>query len=839
MTEISPTGDIFDTRLADALSERYLAYALSTIMSRSLPDVRDGLKPVHRRLLYAMRQLKLDPKGGYKKCARVVGDVIGKYHPHGDTAVYDTIVRLAQNFSMRYPLVQGQGNFGSIDGDRAAAMRYTEIRLQKISNMILSDLEKDTVDWGDNYDSSLKEPLLMPTRVPTLLINGASGIAVGMATNTPPHNLREIMTAVIHLVHNPEASIDDLMGFVKGPDFPTAGFIYGKGAIEDAYRTGRGIIKMRARAIVERNARNDRESIVITEIPYMLNKTRLIEKIADVVKNKKIDGISEVRDESDREGMRLVLDLKRDAVAGVILNQLYALTPMSSSFGIIMLALVNGEPRVLNLKQMLQYFIDHRREIITRRTRFELAKALDRAHILEGLKIALDNIDAVIKTIRASATTAEARANLIKKFSLSERQAQAILDMRLQRLTGLERDKIIQELKEIRIEIARLQGILDSEEKLLDLLVEESEAVMAEFGDERRTEIVAETKELTIEDLIVEEEAVVTVTHTGYIKRNALSLYRAQRRGGRGKTGMTTKEDDLVTDVFVASTHDQVLVFSDRGQCYSLKVYDIPQGGRATRGKAIVNILKMDKGEQVAELVPVKEFSEDKFVVFATRKGVVKKTSLAQFANARAKGIAAINLDDDDELIAVRPTGGSDEILLATKNGLSIRFPEKGVRPQGRATRGVKGISLREGDQVIGMEVLREGASILTVTENGYGKRTDLDEYRVQSRSGLGVITIKTSERNGKVVGIRQVTDEDELMLITSKGIIIRLKVREVRVIGRNTQGVRLLNLDKGNRLVAMAKLAENDEKDATEEANGEPGETPEGSEEPEAPVEE
>jgi len=834
-----PTQQKIPVTIENEMKSAYIEYAMSVIVARALPDVRDGLKPVHRRIMFAMHEQKNFFNSAYKKSARIVGDVIGKYHPHGDTAVYDTIVRLAQNFSMRYPLVQGQGNFGSIDGDRAAAMRYTEIRLQKISNMILSDLEKDTVDWGDNYDSSLKEPLLMPTRVPTLLINGASGIAVGMATNIPPHNLREIMTAVIHLVHNPEASIDDLMGFVKGPDFPTAGFIYGKGAIEDAYRTGRGIIKMRARAIVERNARNDRESIVITEIPYMLNKTRLIEKIADVVKNKKIDGISEVRDESDREGMRLVLDLKRDAVAGVILNQLYALTPMSSSFGIIMLALVNGEPRVLNLKQMLQYFIDHRREIITRRTRFELAKALDRAHILEGLKIALDNIDAVIKTIRASATTAEARANLIKKFSLSERQAQAILDMRLQRLTGLERDKIIQELKEIRIEIARLQGILDSEEKLLDLLVEESEAVMAEFGDERRTEIVAETKELTIEDLIVEEEAVVTVTHTGYIKRNALSLYRAQRRGGRGKTGMTTKEDDLVTDVFVASTHDQVLVFSDRGQCYSLKVYDIPQGGRATRGKAIVNILKMDKGEQVAELVPVKEFSEDKFVVFATRKGVVKKTSLAQFANARAKGIAAINLDDDDELIAVRPTGGSDEILLATKNGLSIRFPEKGVRPQGRATRGVKGISLREGDQVIGMEVLREGASILTVTENGYGKRTDLDEYRVQSRSGLGVITIKTSERNGKVVGIRQVTDEDELMLITSKGIIIRLKVREVRVIGRNTQGVRLLNLDKGNRLVAMAKLAENDEKDATEEANGEPGETPEGSEEPEAPVEE
>ena len=794
------------------MKNAYLEYAMSVIIARALPDVRDGLKPVHRRVLFAMYEQKNFYNQAYKKSARIVGDVIGKYHPHGDSAVYDTIVRLVQPFSMRYPLVQGQGNFGSIDGDSAAAMRYTEVRLQRIAGTLLNDLEKDTVEWGPNYDNSLKEPLLLPARIPNLLINGASGIAVGMATNIPPHNLAEVVDATIHLIHNPNCDISDLMTHVKGPDFPTGGFIYGREGIEEAYRTGRSIIRLRARAMVERNRRNDRESIVVTEIPYMLNKARLIEKIAEVIKTKKIEGISDLRDESDRDGMRIVMELKRDAVAGVVMNQLYALTPMSSSFGIIMLSLVRGQPKVLDLKQMLQYFVDHRRDVVTRRTRFELAKAKERAHILEGLKIALDNIDEVVQTIRRSASPNEARDNLMVRFGLSERQSQAILDMRLQRLTGLEREKIEQELREVLAEIARLEGILASDQVLMDLIVEELKEVRESFGDARRTEIVAETREITVEDLIVEEDMVVTVSHTGYIKRNAVSLYRAQRRGGRGRKGMSTKEDDLVTDLFVASTHDTVLVFSDRGQCYSLKVYDIPQASRASRGKAIVNLLDMEKGEEVAELVPVRQFDDKHYLVFVTKRGIIKKTTLSLFANARARGIYALNVDEDDQLISVRMTSGNDEILLATARGYSIRFKESDVRSMGRTARGVKGMALRPDDRVIGMVVPREGASIFTMAENGYGKRTNLDEYRLQSRGGLGIITMKTSERNGAVVGISQVTDDDEVMLITSAGVIIRFKVSTMRIIGRVTQGVRLISLEEGVTLTSMARLAEQEE---------------------------
>ncbi len=811
--------------IEEEMKTSYMEYAMSVIIGRALPDVRDGLKPVHRRCLYAMHEGKNFYNQPFRKSARIVGDVIGKYHPHGDSAVYDTIVRLVQPFSMRYPLVNGQGNFGSVDGDPAAAMRYTEVRLAKVSTALLNDLEKDTVDWGPNYDNTLEEPLVLPTRIPNLLVNGSAGIAVGMATNIPPHNLGEVIDATVSLIRNPNAEIEELMEHVKGPDFPTGAIIYGDEGIREAYRTGRGSLQIRSKAMIERDKRSGRESIVVTEIPYQLNKTRLIEKIAELIKEKKIEGISELRDESDRDGMRIVMELKRDATPQVIINQLYKLTPMQTSFGIIMLAIVGGQPKVLNLKQVLQHFIEHRRVVVTRRTQFDLKAAREREHILIGLKIAIDNIDEVIEIIRSSKTPPEAKEGLITRFSLSERQAQAILDLRLQRLTGLERDKIEAELADVRALILRLEEILASEIKLMEVIERELIDVKNEFDNPRRTEIVSETKEFSLEDLIVEEDVVVTVSHTGYIKRNAVSLYRAQRRGGRGKTGMATKEDDIVTDLFVASTHDMVLVFSGKGQCYALRVFDIPQGGRATKGKAIVNLLKMEEGETVAAIVPIREFKPDRYLIFATRQGTIKKTEITQFENARSKGIVAVVLDEGDELIDVRLSDGNAEILLATKNGMSIRFKDSDVRAIGRATRGVKGIELREGDEVIGMEVLQQGASVLTVTEKGYGKRTELDEYRVQTRGGLGVITLKVTEKTGTIRGIKQVSDDDHLMIITSEGILIRLKMKELRIIGRNTQGVRLIALEENNRVTAIAKLAERDDDENAAEGEFEAGE--------------
>ena len=807
--------------IEEEMKASYMEYAMSVIIARALPDVRDGLKPVHRRVLFAMHEMKNFWNQPYKKSARVVGNVIGKYHPHGDVAVYDTIVRMAQFFSLRYPLVDGQGNFGSVDGDPAAAMRYTEIRLKKISSEILADIEKETIEFGPNYDGSEEEPLVMPTRIPNLLVNGSSGIAVGMSTNIPSHNLGEIIDGTIAVINKPDISFEELIKIIPGPDFPTAGFIYGREGIEQAYRTGRGVIKLRARAMVERKRRNDRESIIVTEIPYMVNKSRLIEAIANLVKVKKLEGVSDIRDESDRDGMRIVLELKRDAVAGVILNNLFKLTQMQTSFGIIMLALVGGNPKVLNIKQMIEHFINHRRDVVTRRSAFELRKAEERAHILEGLKIALDNIDRIIKIIRGSKSPAEAKLGLIGNFKFSERQAQAILDMRLQRLTGLERDKIANELKEVLAEIKRLKAILASEKLLMQIIKEELREVRQKFVDERRTEIISETRELSIEDLIVEEDMVVTVSHSGYIKRNAISLYRAQRRGGKGKTGMTTRQEDIVTDLFIASTHETVLIFSDKGKVYWLKVHRIPQVGRATRGKAIVNLVQMESGENVAAILPVKNYREGYFVLFATRNGVVKKTKLQAYSNPRSIGTKAINLDEDDELIVVKITDGNKHILLSTLKGKSIRFKETEVRHTGRVSRGIRGIKLADDDHLVGLDVLSEGATILTVTANGFGKRTRTEGYRIQGRGGLGIITIKTTERNGDVVGVRQVTDDDDLMLITNAGMIIRMKMSGLRVIGRNTQGVKLINLEDGDHVVSLAQLAEDDEKNSSKDSNG------------------
>lgn len=805
--------------IEEEMRASYLEYAMSVIIARALPDVRDGLKPVHRRCLYAMHEMKNFYNAAYKKSARVVGDVMGKYHPHGDSAIYDTIVRMAQPFSLRYPLVDGQGNFGSIDGDSAAAMRYTEIRLERLAGEILADIDKETVDFGPNYDGSEQEPLVMPSRIPNLLVNGSSGIAVGMSTNIPPHNLREVVDATIALIHNPAISIDELIGFVPGPDFPTGGFIYGTEGIHSAYRTGRGIVRMRAKAVIERNRRTDREAIVITEIPYQVNKAKLVEAIANLVKEKKLEGISDLRDESDRDGMRVVIELKRDAVAGVLLNQLYKLTAMQSSFGIIMLSLLNGQPKTLDLKSMLQAFIDHRRDVVTRRCLFDLRKAQEREHILEGLKIAIDNIDEVVHTIRESKTPPEAKDNLMARFSLSDRQAQAILDLRLQRLTGLERDKIIQELAEVRALIARLRAILNDEGLLLEVIVGELKEVRERYGDARRTQIVGETKELSVEDLIVEEDMVVTVSHSGYIKRNAISLYRAQRRGGKGKTGMTTKSEDIVTDLFIASTHDTVLIFSSKGVVYWLKVHQIPQAGRATRGKAIVNLVNMAADEHVAAILPVRDFKPGAFIIFATKNGVVKKTEMVAYSNPRSAGTRAIVIDENDAIIDVRLTDGTKDILLSTAKGKSIRFKEDDIRPMGRVSRGNRGILLSEDDHVVGMDVLSEGATILTVTANGYGKRTRTEDYRVQKRGGRGIITIKTVERNGDVVGVKQVTDADDLMLITDSGIILRMRMVSIKVIGRNTQGVRLINIAQGGRVVSLTKLAERDDKDE----NGQP----------------
>jgi DNA gyrase subunit A len=802
--------------IEDEMRKSYMDYAMSVIVGRALPDVRDGLKPVHRRVLFAMNELGNDWNKPYKKSARVVGDVIGKFHPHGDSAVYDTIVRLAQDFSMRYPLVDGQGNFGSVDGDSAAAMRYTEVRMNRLAHELLADIDKETVDFGPNYDDSLQEPLVLPCKFPNLLVNGSEGIAVGMATKIPPHNLREVIDALIGVIEDPKIGFEELLQKVPGPDFPTGGFILGREGIREAYRTGRGIIQMRARALIETQKKSERQAIIVTEIPYQVNKARLIEKIAELVKEKKIEGISDLRDESDRDGMRIVIELKRDSIPQVILNQLYKMTQMQSSFGIIMLAIVNGQPRVLTLREVLDKFIEHRKEIVTRRCIYDLKKAEARAHILEGLKIALENIDEVIQIIKSSASSSEAKERLMARFAFSEIQAQAILDMRLHRLTGLERDKIIAEYNEILALIQRLKEILASDVEILKIITEELVEIREKYGDDRRTEIVERTGELSLEDLIVEEDMVVTVSHTGYIKRNAVSLYRAQRRGGKGKTGMRPRDEDFVERLFIASTHSYILVFTDRGKVYWLKVHEIPQGGRASRGKAIVNLLQVEPGEKVMTILPVKEFVADKYIVTATEQGTIKKTELMAYSNPRAGGIIALTIDEGDSLIAARLTDGHQDIILASHDGKSIRFPEANCRPMGRTARGVRGMSLEGGDRVIGMLVVTDttSASLVTVTENGYGKRTDIGEYRVQSRGGKGIITIKTSDRNGKVVDIKLVDDSQDLMFITDQGKLLRTSVGNIRVIGRNTQGVRFMVLEEGERIVAVAQLAEKDDED-------------------------
>ncbi len=802
--------------IVDEMRKSYMDYAMSVIVGRALPDVRDGLKPVHRRILYAMHDLNNDYNKPYKKSARVVGDVIGKYHPHGDTAVYDSIVRMAQDFSMRHPLVDGQGNFGSVDGDSAAAMRYTEIRMDKLAHELLNDIDKETVDFGPNYDDSLEEPLVLPCKYPNLLVNGSEGIAVGMATKIPPHNLGEVIDGLIALIENPRISIDELIEIIPGPDFPTAGFINGKEGIGEAYRNGRGIVQMRARALVEIDRRSGREAIIITELPFQVNKARLIEKIAELVKNKKIEGISDLRDESDRDGMRIVIELKRDMIPGVILNQLYKMTVMQSSFGIIMLAIVAGQPKVLNLREVLDCFVDHRREIVTRRCVFELKKAEARAHILQGLKLALENLDEVIKIIKGSATPAEAKLGLVERFSFSEIQAQAILDMRLHRLTGLEQGKILEELAQLLAQISRLKEILASEVEIFQIIKEELIELKGKFANPRRTEILDRSADLTLEDMIVEEDMVVTVTHGGYIKRNAVSLYRAQRRGGKGKTGIKPKEEDFVENLFIASTHAYILIFTDLGKVYWLKVHEIPQGGRASRGKAIVNLLQLADNEQVMTILPVSSFEKGQYIVTATARGIIKKTELMAYSHPRTGGIIALTIDEGDRLIEARLTNGERDLLLASRKGKSIRFPESDIRSVGRPARGVRGITLAADDEVVGLQSVSANTALalVTVTENGYGKRTDIGEYRVQSRGGKGIITIKTNERNGHVVAIRMVEDESDLMFITNRGKLLRTKVRNIRAIGRNTQGVRMMVLEDDEVIVSVAKLAEKDTTD-------------------------
>ena len=808
--------------IEDEMRTSYLDYAMSVIIGRALPDVRDGLKPVHRRILYAMYSEGLLHNKKYSKCAGVVGEVLKKYHPHGDAAVYDTLVRLAQEWNMREPLVDGQGNFGSIDGDPPAAYRYTEARLAKLAEEMLSAIEQDTVDFAPNFDGSAEEPTILPARFPNLLVNGSTGIAVGMATNIPPHNLREVIDAAIHLIENPQAEVDDLMKFVPGPDFPTAGIIYGREGILQAYRTGRGILAIRARSTIEVDPKTSRQSIVVTEVPYQVNKARMIERIAELVRDKKIKGISDIRDESDRDGLRVVVELKRDAVADVVLNRLFKHTPMQSSFGVILLAIVGGQPRVLNLKDLLEHYIAHRREVIRRRCAFELQKAKDRAHILEGLQIALDHLDEVIELIRKSKDPNQAREQLIDQFDLSKEQAQAILEMRLQRLTGLERDKIAGELKELRKEIKRLTGILDDVKKLMGVVIEELEEIRDAYGNDRRTEIVAQTAELTLEDLLVDEDHVVAVSHAGYIKRSQLSLYRRQRRGGRGRTGMHTKGEDFVENVFVASTHSTILVITHNGRAHALKVHQVPEAGPAARGSSVVNLVRLKPGEQLASIVPVSSFEEPagQFLSMVSKSGYIKKTALKQYANINVAGIIAMGVDAQDEIISACLTTGEKEIMISTRMGMACRFREKDVRAMGRTARGVRGIRLRKNDdRVVGMEVVDPGATILTVTENGYGKRSELDEYRLTARGGVGVKTCRITDKTGPVVAVRQVADDDDVMLITDGGMVIRTRVKGISVMGRATQGVRLIDLKTGERVVGLARLVE---REAGVEENGE-----------------
>jgi DNA gyrase subunit A len=818
--------------IEDEMKRSYMDYAMSVIIGRALPDARDGLKPAHRRVLYGMRTMGLASNRAYRKCAKIVGEVMGNFHPHGDASIYDTLVRLAQEFNMRYPLVDGQGNFGSIDGDPPAAMRYTEARPEAMAEAMMADLDRETVDFVPNYDETTEEPTVLPTTFPNLLVNGSAGIAVGMATNIPPHNMREVIDGVIGAIElrgqSKEARLKAVIRAVAGPDFPSGGFIVGRTGIYQAYTTGRGSITMRARSTVEENKKGDKQAIVITEIPYQINKARLIEKIAELAREKTIEGISDLRDESDRDGMRIVIELKRGEMPDVVLNNLYKHTPLQTTFGIIMLAIAGGRPKVLNLLEVIEHFIEFRREVVRRRTEFELRKAEARAHILEGLKIALDHLDEVIKLIRGSKSPAEARDGLMAQFRLSQLQSQAILDMQLQRLTGLERQKILDELLELMKTIERLRAILSSEELLIQLVVNELKAVREKFGDKRRTEIIDETGELRIEDLIADEDMAITVTNTGYIKRTPISTYRAQRRGGKGRIGMRTREEDYVSHLFVASTHAYIMIFTDRGRAYWLKVHEIPDVGPGGKGKAIVNLVQFQQDEKMAALLAVKEFPQEEgqqFVVMGTRKGTVKKTDLSAFSNPRPSGLIAMGIEEGDTVIAVEVSDGAEQILIGTRDGMAIRFEETDVRPMGRSAYGVRGISLRDDDEVVAMEVVRQGGTVLTVAQNGYGKRTELEEYRLQSRGGFGTINIQTSDRNGKVVGIAYVHDDDELMLISQQGMILRMKAGDIRTIGRATQGVRLIEMEEGDAVVSVAKLAEKEDDEADGEAPATPDE--------------
>jgi DNA gyrase subunit A len=878
-------GELIPVNIEDEMRRSYLDYSMSVIVGRALPDVRDGLKPVHRRVLYAMNDLGNTHNRAYKKSARVVGDVIGKYHPHGDASVYDAMVRLAQEWSLRYLLVDGQGNFGSVDGDSPAAMRYTEVRMERLAEEMLADIDKETVDFGPNYDDSLLEPLVLPTKFPNLLVNGSTGIAVGMTTNIPPHNMGEVIDGTLHLIEHPEATVRELMQFIPGPDFPTAGIVTGREGILRAYETGRGQITVRARTEIETSKKGDRESIIVTEIPYQVNKARLIEKIADLVRDKKLEGISDLRDESDRQGMRIVIELKRDAMSAVVLNNLFANTPMETTFGAVMLAIDSGQPRTLTLKELLDRFISHRRDVITRRSRYDLRKARARRHIVEGLLVAQDLIDLVVSLIRASRDPDEARWGLMNILSpalyeherfvnlqridyekakaqmallesrarneepnysglehryegagFSEDQAKNILEMRLQRLTGLQREELFRELIDLVREIMRLEDILAHESSLLNVIKTELKEIRERYSDKRRTELAGAAEEITSEDLIAEETMVVTLSHTGYVKRSPLSEYRAQKRGGRGKTGATTKEDDFVTDLFVASTHAYLMPISNKGRLYSLKVHELPLAGRTSRGKAIINLVQFGEGERLAQVLVTRAFVENQFVFFVTKRGVVKRTDLSSFANVRASGIIALGIDEGDELVAVKITDGSKDILLSTASGMSIRFPEEEVRSMGRQAYGVKGITLDADDEVVGADVVEKDTTILTVTENGYGKRTQETEYRQQGRGGKGIIDIKTTERNGKVVGLVPVTDKTEVMLVTNGGMLIRMKAKEISVIGRNTQGVRLIALESADeKVTGISKLPESEESEeeaevglTSPESAAAPSETPE-----------
>lgn len=811
---------ILEVNLGQEMRNSFLDYAMSVIVSRALPDVRDGLKPVHRRILYAMNELGITPDKPYKKSARIVGDVIGKFHPHGDAAVYESMVRMAQDFSYRYTLVDGHGNFGSIDGDGAAAMRYTEARMAKIAQELLRDINKDTIDYQDNYDGQEKEPVVLPSRFPNFLVNGASGIAVGMATNVPPHQLGEVIDALNHLIRNPEASVDDLMNYVPGPDFPTAGQILGTAGIRRAYQTGRGTITLRAKTEIE-EMQNGKRQIIVSELPYQVNKAKLIEKIAELVREKRIDGITDLRDESDRHGMRIVMELRRDVNANVLLNNLYKLTAMQTTFGINMLALVDGQPKVLNLKQVLTQYLTHQQEVIRRRTQYDLNKAEARAHILQGLRIALDHLDEVIELIRSSRTTDEARSGLMNNFDLSEKQAQAILDMRLQRLTGLEREKIETEYQELLLKIDELKAILADEQKILNIISTELTEIKEKYNDERRTEIAPNDELIEDEDLIPQEEVVITLTHQGYVKRLPISTYRSQKRGGRGVSGMGTKEDDFVEHLFVANTHHFIMFFTNKGRVFRLKAYQIPEMGRTARGIPVINLIQIEKDEYITAVIPVDKYDSLRYLFFATRKGIVKRSTLDSFANVRRGGLIAINLREDDELIAVRLTDGEQEVIMGTSRGMSIRFPEADVRVMGRAATGVKGLSLRRGDVVIDMDIVNEEQDVMVVTAKGYGKRTPMGEYRKQSRGGVGIKTLNVTERIGSIVALKTVSEDQDFMIVTTGGVIIRIQIRDISVMGRYTQGVRLIRLRDHEEVATVAKVEVSDEVEAEVTTDG------------------